>query len=144
MKKNDVIKKGSKFFSDFKSFIAKGNVIDLAVGVIIGNAFGKIVTSIVNDVIMPAIGIISGGINFTNLSYTVKDSTIAYGNLIQNVIDFFIIAACIFVFVKVIERFTKKKQAEVEETIVEEVKKDEHIVLLEEIRDLLKKESEVK
>lgn len=144
MKKNDVIKKGSKFFSDFKSFIAKGNVIDLAVGVIIGNAFGKIVTSIVNDVIMPAIGIISGGINFTNLCYTVKDSTIAYGNLIQNVIDFFIIAACIFVFVKVIERFTKKKQAEVEETIVEEVKKDEHIVLLEEIRDLLKKESEVK
>lgn len=144
MKKNDVIKKGSKFFSDFKSFIAKGNVIDLAIGVIIGNAFGKIVTSIVNDVIMPAIGIISGGINFTNLSYTVKDSTIAYGNLIQNVIDFFIIAACIFVFVKVIERFTKKKQAEVEGTVVEEVKKDEHIVLLEEIRDLLKKESEVK
>lgn len=144
MKRKDVIKTGSKFFSDFKAFIAKGNVIDLAVGVIIGNAFGKIVTSIVNDVIMPAIGIISGGINFTNLSYTVKDSTIAYGNLIQNVIDFFIIAACIFVFVKVIERFTKKKQAEVEETVVEEEKKDEHIILLEEIRDLLKKESEVK
>ena len=141
MKRKYVIKTGSKFFSDFKAFIAKGNVIDLAVGVIIGNAFGKIVTSIVNDVIMPAIGIISGGINFTNLSYTVKESTIAYGNLIQNVIDFFIIAACIFVFVKVIERFTKKKQADVEETVVEEVKKDEHIVLLEEIRDLLKEKS---
>lgn len=143
MKRKDVIKQGSKFFSDFKAFIAKGNVIDLAVGVIIGNAFGKIVTSIVNDVIMPAIGIISGGINFTNLTYSVKDSTIAYGNLIQNVIDFFIIAACIFVFVKIIEKFTKKKKAEEKIEVVEEVKKEEHIVLLEEIRDLLKKESEI-
>lgn len=143
MKRKDVIKQGSKFFSDFKAFIAKGNVIDLAVGVIIGNAFGKIVTSIVNDVIMPAIGIISGGIDFTDLTYSVKDSTIAYGNLIQNIIDFFIIAACIFIFVKIIEKFTKKKKAEEEIKVVEEVKKEEHIVLLEEIRDLLKKESEI-
>ena len=86
---------------EFKEFISKGNVVDLAVGVIIGGAFGKIVTSLVNDIIMPLIGVIIGGINFTNLSIKIGESVIAYGSFIQNIIDFLIIAACIFVFVKV-------------------------------------------
>ena len=85
---------------EFKEFISKGNVVDLAVGVIIGGAFGKIVTSLVNDIIMPLIGVIIGGINFTNLSIKIGESVIAYGSFIQNIIDFLIIAACIFAFVK--------------------------------------------
>ena len=74
---------------EFKKFIARGNVIDLAVGVIMGGAFGKIVTSLVSDILTPAIGIVMGGIDFTGLSFTIKDSVIAYGNFIQNIIDLF-------------------------------------------------------
>ena len=136
VEKKKIVEKGTKTISEFKSFIARGNVIDLAVGVIIGGAFGKIVTSIVNDILMPIIGILIGGIDFTNLSFKVGDATIAYGNFIQNVIDFLIVAACIFFIVKIIERITKKEE-KVEELKVEETK-DEKIVLLEEIRDLLK------
>lgn len=120
---------------EFKQFIARGNVVDLAVGVIIGGAFGKIVTSLVNDIIMPLIGVIIGGINFTGLTLTVGKATIAYGAFIQNVIDFLIIAACIFFFVKFINKLSKPKKE------VKEVKKPDDILLLEEIRDLLKKES---
>ena len=87
---------------EFKEFIARGNVVDLAVGVIIGSAFGKIVTSLVNDIIMPFIGVILGGIDFTNLTLKFKDATIYYGNFIQNIIDFLIVAFCIFIFVKVV------------------------------------------
>ena len=134
--KKEIVKKGSKTLTEFKNFIAKGNVIDLAVGVLIGSAFGKIVTSVVNDILMPLIGIIIGGINFTNLTIEVDDAVISYGTFIQNIIDFLIIAACIFAFVKVVEKFTKKE--EVEEAKEAEEKKDEQIVLLEEIRDLLK------
>lgn len=101
---------------------------------IIGSAFGKIVTSIVNDILMPLIGIIIGGIDFSNLSIKVGESVIKYGTFIQNVIDFFIIAICIFLFVKIVRKFGKKEEVEAE---VEE-KKDEQILLLEEIRDLLK------
>ena len=122
---------------EFKQFIARGNVVDLAVGVIIGGAFGKIVTSLVNDIIMPLIGVIIGGVNFTGLTLTVGNATIAYGAFIQNVIDFLIIAACIFLFVKFINKLTKPKKAEVKEE-VKEVKKADDILLLEEIRDLLK------
>lgn len=135
VEKDEIIKKSRKVFSEFKDFISKGNVIDLAVGVIIGSAFGKIVTSIVEDILMPIIGVIIGGIDFSNLSITVGNAVISYGNFIQNVIDFIIVAICIFFFIKVIEKFNKKKEE------VVEVKKDEQIVLLEQIRDLLQKQS---
>lgn len=135
VEKDEIIKKSRKVFSEFKDFISKGNVIDLAVGVIIGSAFGKIVTSIVEDILMPIIGVIIGGIDFSNLSITVGNAVISYGNFIQNVIDFLIVAICIFFFIKVIEKFNKKKEE------VVEVKKDEQIVLLEQIRDLLQKQS---
>lgn len=118
---------------EFKEFISRGNVIDLAVGVIIGGAFGKIVTSLVNDVIMPLIGIISGGLNFAELSYTVGDATIAYGSFIQSLIDFFIIAICIFAVIKVLNMFKRKKK---EPAAPPEPSKEE--VLLTQIRDLLK------
>lgn len=133
--KKEVIKK-PEAISEFKKFISKGNIIELAVGVIIGSAFGKIVSSLVNDILMPAIGIISGGIDFSGLKFTIKNATINYGMFIQNIIDFLIIAICIFIFVKIIDRITNKKE-EVKE--VKEIKKDEQIILLEEIRDLLKK-----
>ena len=94
---------------EFKKFIARGNVIDLAVGVIMGGAFGKIVTSLVSDILTPAIGIVMGGIDFTGLNITIKDSIISYGNFIQNIIDFLIQAFCIFLFVKLINKFFTKK-----------------------------------
>ena len=142
VKKDEIINKGNKVFSEFKEFIARGNVVDLAVGVIIGSAFGKIVTSMVNDILMPLIGVVSGGIDFTNLSLKIGEATIKYGAFIQNIIDFLIVAICIFFFVKIIKRLTKKKVKKEEK--VEEVKKDEQILLLEEIRDLLKEQKETK
>ena len=137
-KKDTILKKGGKAFDEFKEFIARGNVIDLAVGVIIGSAFGKIVSSIVDDILMPIIGVLIGGVDFTDLSIKVKDATITYGNFIQNVIDFLIIAVCIFFMVKVFEKFTKKQE---EEEAAEEPKKEENTILLEEIRDLLKQKN---
>ena len=136
IKKEELAKKGGKFINEFKEFISKGNVLDLAVGVVIGSAFGKIVTSIVDDIIMPIVGAIIGGIDFTGLSVKIGQANITYGNFVQNVIDFLIVAFCIFVFIKVINKFQRKT----EEEVVEEVKKDEQVVLLEKIRDLLKKE----
>ena len=120
---------------EFKDFINKGNVVDLAVGVIIGTAFSKIVTSLVNDLLMPLIGVIIGGLDFTNLSITIKDATIMYGSFIQNIIDFLIIAFCVFMFVKFINKISRKKEEPKKE---EKPKKDDQIILLEEIRDLLK------
>lgn len=122
---------------EFKKFIARGNVIDLAVGVIIGGAFGKIVTSIVNDVLMPLIGVIIGGIDFTGLSFKIGEAEIKYGNFIQNVIDFLIVAFCIFILVKIVNKLTHK-----EEKKEEAPSKPDDIVLLEEIRDLLREKSE--
>ena len=127
-------------FKEFKKFIARGNVIDLAVGVIMGGAFGKIVTSLVTDILTPAIGIVMGGIDFTGLNLTIKDSIISYGNFIQNIIDFLIQAFCIFIFVKLINKFFTKKEEE--EKTAEPVKTPE-VVLLEEIRDLLKEKNNV-
>lgn len=128
---------------DFKEFALKGNVLDLAVGVIIGGAFGKIVSSLVNDIIMPIIGIILGGINFRNLKYVitpakenVAESAIMYGAFIQSIIDFLIIAFSIFMFIKLIS-MTRKKKAKSEEA-AKPVPPSEDIVLLTEIRDLLK------
>lgn len=131
---------------EFKEFISRGNVMDMAVGVIMGNAFGKIVTSVVNDIIMPLIGVLIGGINFTNLSIEIGNSKIMYGNFIQNVIDFLIIAVCIFIFVKLINKLNNIhiKKKEEEKPKPEKVVKKEEILLLEEIRDLLKKENKIK
>lgn len=129
-----------KLLNEFKEFISKGNVIDMAVGVVIGSAFSKIVTSLVNDIIMPLVGIIIGGLDFTSLSIKIKDSEILYGSFIQNIVDFLIIAACIFTVIKIMNRF--KKQKPVEESAPVETPED--IKLLTEIRDLLKKESKKK
>lgn len=124
-----------KFFDEFKKFIERGNVIDLAVGVLIGGAFSKIVSSLVNDLFMPLVGILIGGHDFTNLTLKVGDAEIRYGSLIQNIVDFLIIAFCIFIFISIINKFFNKK-----EEVKEVTKKSDEVVLLEEIRDLLKKE----
>ena len=123
---------------DFKEFAFKGNVLDMAIGVIIGGAFGKIVTSLVNDLFMPIISLLTGGVSFENLKYVITpakgniaENAIAYGTFIQNVVNFLIIAFSIFMFVKLIEKFKKKEEEKIT------VKADD-IVLLEEIRDLLK------
>ena len=123
---------------EFKEFAMRGNIIDMAVGVIIGGAFGKIVSSLVNDVIMPLIGIITGGIDFTNLKATIGNASITYGNFIQNVVDFLIIAFCIFIMVKTINKISKKKEEKTDN--VPTLTKDQE--LLGEIRDLLKKQNE--
>lgn len=122
---------------EFKKFISRGNVIDLAVGVVVGGAFSKIVSSLVDNIIMPIVGIIIGGIDFTNLSLKIFGIDIKFGLFLQNVVDFFIIAFCIFIVIKLINKFTLKKEVKEEEKVV--VKSDE-VLLLEEIRDLLKKD----
>jgi large conductance mechanosensitive channel len=99
-------------WAEFKKFALKGNVLDLAVAVVIGAAFGKIVSSLVDSSIMPLVGIILGGYDFKGLSVKIGDATVAYGVFIQNVVDFFIVAFAIFLFVKGIERFKKKKEEE--------------------------------
>lgn len=126
---------------EFKEFALKGNVIDLAVGVIIGGAFGKIVTSLVNDVLMPILGVLIGGINFTDLKYVIKPANgdlaevaILYGAFIQSIIDFLIIAFSIFLFIKLLTSRKKDKS----ENISAPVEPAKEVLLLEEIRDLLK------
>ncbi len=131
------LKKMKKEANEFKKFISRGNVVDMAIGVIIGGAFGKIVTSLVNDIITPLIGVIIGGLDFSNLSWQIKDSKIAYGSFIQTIIDFLIIAICIFTTVRL---FEKLKHEEKKEKAEEPPKKSEEVQLLEEIRDLLKNE----
>lgn len=125
-----------KTIAEFKAFIAKGNIVDMAVGVIIGGAFGKIVSSVVSDLFMPLVGLLLGGVNFSGLSITLGDATIRYGAFLQNIVDFLIIALCMFLVVKAAAKLTAlhKKGEAVE---AEPVKSDE-VVLLEEIRDLLK------
>ena len=140
MKKYDKVdvSKKLKYFrkgaSDFKEFISRGNVVDMAVGVIIGGSFAKIVSSLVNDVLMPFVGILLGGIDFSNLSFIIGDAKILYGSFIQTIIDFLIIAFCIFVIIKLFERFKSKKE------VVSDDKKSDEVLILEEIRDLLKKD----
>ena len=129
-----------KIIEEFKKFISKGNVMDLAVGVIIGGAFQKIVTSLVNDIIMPIIGIIIGGHDFTSLTIKFKDATIYYGTFLQNILDFLIVSFCIFIVIKIFNTIKdtadkKKKESKKEEIIV---KKSNEEMLLEEIRDLIK------
>lgn len=139
-----------KFFNEFKEFAMKGNVVDMAVGVIIGGAFGKIVSSLVNDVIMPIITMLTGAADFTDLSIVLRkpivDATgktvsegilLKYGSFLQNVIDFLIIALVIFMMLKVINKLAQlRKKAEIEEAVEEKGPTTEEI--LSEIRDLLK------
>lgn len=127
---------------EFKAFISKGNVLDLAIGVIIGAAFGKIVSSLVNDVIMPIIGLILGNINFKELKIVLKEanndipaSTLNYGLFIQNIIDFLIIAFIIFLFVKLYSK-TKKEDKKEPKQEIPTLTKDQELLI--EIRDLLK------
>jgi len=120
---------------EFKEFALKGNVIDLAVAVVIGAAFGKIVTSLVTDIIMPVVAFLTSGVNFTKMQATFGEVTITYGNFIQSVVDFVIVAFCIFIAVKLINK-TKKKEAA--ETAAAEPPKPTEQELLAEIRDLLK------
>lgn len=139
----------SKFLNEFREFAVKGNAVDMAVGVIIGGAFGKIVSSIVNDVIMPPIGWLIGGVNFTDLKVTLPavsigketmtTATINYGNFIQTLIDFTIIALCVFLLVKGINKFARKKTAGPQAPPAPPKPSAEE-KLLAEIRDLLKKE----
>ena len=126
---------------EFRTFIARGNVLDLAVGVVVGGAFSKIVTSLVDDVIMPLVGLLLGGLDFSSLSIQVGKAKM-YGSFIQNVVDFLIVAFCIFLMVKTVNKLTKKLEAKKEkEKKAEEAKKAENIILLEEIRDLLKEKN---
>ena len=134
-KKNPKVK---KFFDEFHEFIKRGNVVDLAVAVVVGGAFSTIVTSLVNDIIMPLIGIIIGGINFSSLSLTLGEATINYGKFIQNIINFLIIAFVIFLVLRCVNQIFKKN---VNKKEPEKPKKSDEVYLLEEIRDLLKKEN---
>lgn len=147
----------SSIISEFKAFAVKGNAVDMAVGVIIGGAFGKIVTSIVNDMIMPPIGWLIGGVNFSDLKLelpaveiageTMQAATINYGAFIQTIIDFVIIAFCVFMLVKGINKLSAISKKEEEKKKKEEAKKPaapvepqptKEELLLAEIRDLLK------
>lgn len=134
-----------KFFNEFKEFISKGNVIDLAVGVVIGNAFSKIVSSLVDNIMMPLVGLLLGGVDFSGLSIKFQGASIKYGLFIQNIVDFLIVAFCIFTVIKVMNSFDKKvkdklkkEEEKKEEKKEPELTKDQE--LLVEIRDLLKKQ----
>ncbi len=139
----------SNFLKDFKDFAMKGNVIDMAVGVIIGAAFGKIVSSLVDDIIMPLVGVATGGINFTDYKWViqpeVKDAageiiaplvSLSWGNWVQTVVNFLIVAFCIFVMIRFISNLRKKKEAEPAAAAPAGPTKEE--ALLAEIRDILK------
>ena len=131
-----------KFLDDFKKFALKGNVVDLAVGVVIGGAFGKIVTSLVNDIIMPLLSLITGKIDLSEVGAELTRNAegeqviLKYGAFIQNIIDFLIIALSIFVVIKVMSKFKKKEEEKPVEVV--EVKPSEEVLLLSDIRDLLK------
>lgn len=143
-----------KWMSEFKEFAFKGNVLDMSIGVIIGGAFGKIVTSLVNDIFMPVLGLLTGGVHFGSLKWVMspaqideagnvikEESALLYGSFIQNIIDFLIIAICIFFMIKAIATISNKlrRQEEVKEEAEEEAAAPSNEeVLLTEIRDLLK------
>ena len=132
-----------KFLEEFKKFITRGNVIDLAVGVIIGTAFTSIVNSLVKDVVMPAVGILLGGQSFKNLKYvitpateTTAESAILYGNFIQSIVSFLVVAFVVFLMVKFINKIYKKKEVAKPAPVT-----PADVVLLQEIRDLLKEQA---
>lgn len=140
---------------EFKEFAMRGNVVDMAVGVIVGGAFGKIVTSLVNDIIMPGIGVITGGANFTEFKFVLQpeqvdgvtkevitpEVAITWGSFVQTVFDFLIIAFCIFIAIKVMNKFIRNKKAEEAQTPATPPEPTKEEVLLTEIRDLLKQQS---
>ena len=135
-----------KFFEEFKKFISRGNVVDMAVGVVIGTAFTKIVNSLVTNIITPAISILTGKVNVATLAYKINEGaeneiSIAYGEFLQAIIDFLLIAFSVFCVIKIINTVKDKfqKPEEVVEITVEEPKPSEEVLLLTEIRDLLKK-----
>lgn len=140
-----------KFISDFKDFALKGNVMDMAVGVIIGAAFGKIVSSLVDDIIMPVMGYLTGGVNFSEFKYVitpgVTDGTevitpevaVTWGAFVQNIVDFIIIAFCIFLAIKFIQRLRRKKEEEVAPAAPAGPTQEE---LLTQIRDILAKQNQ--
>ena len=132
--------------NEFKKFISKGNVVDLAVGVISGGAFGKIVSSLVNDILMPIIGVLIGGIDFSSLSIKVGKANIAYGMFIQNIIDFLIIAFCVFIFVKLVNKLSNLTKKEKEEEKITETELSVLKEIREELRDnkITKKETKNK
>ena len=141
----------STFLQDFKAFAMKGNVIDMAVGVIIGGAFGKIVSSVVADVIMPPLGLLVGGVNFTDLKWVMKPAevvdgkeiaavTLNYGNFLQATFDFLIIAFSILLFIRLLTKLTTKKEAAAPATPPAPPAPTKEEVLLTEIRDLLKEQ----
>jgi large conductance mechanosensitive channel len=125
------------FIEEFKAFAMKGNVVDLAVAVIIGAAFGKIVSSLVDNIVMPLVGILLGGIDLTSFTAEVGEATIAYGIFLQSVIDFLIIALAIFVAIKAMQRLERKEAEKPEEEKVAEP--SEEVKLLREIRDGLRR-----
>ena len=133
--------KNKGFWSEFKTFIARGNVMDLAVGVIVGTAFTGIVTSLTNNILMPIIGVVIGGFDFSKLALNItvwgREVALNYGLFIQSTVDFLLTALCIFIIIKIMNKFTAKKEEEKKEEVKEPVKSDE-VKLLEEIRDLLK------
>ncbi len=128
--------KGKGLIAEFKEFIARGNVLDMAVGIIIGSAFTAIVTSLVNDIFTPLIGLIFGGIDFSGIAITLGDARIGIGLFIQAVINFLLIAVVVFLIVKAVNVFHRKKDAKPEPEPEPEV--DPSVELLTEIRDLLK------
>ncbi|MCC8072123.1 MAG: large-conductance mechanosensitive channel protein MscL [Bacteroidales bacterium] len=145
----------AKFFQEFKEFAMRGNVVDMAVGVVIGAAFGKIVSSLVDDLIMPLVGVATGGMNFTDYKLVIQHAvmngtevikpevTLNWGSWIQTVVDFIIVAFCIFVMIKFINQLKRKKEeAPAEPAPAPEPTKEE--VLLTEIRDLLKQQAQDK
>ena len=123
------------FIKEFKEFAMKGNVMDMAVGVIIGGAFGKIVSSLVDDILMPLIGVVTGGVDFTGLIAKVGDAEVKYGVFIQNIIDFLIVAFCIFLMIKAMNQLNRKKEEPEAPAAPAGPTQEE---LLAEIRDLLK------
>lgn len=134
----------SSFIQEFKEFAMRGNVMDMAVGVIIGGAFGKIVSSLVDDVLMPLVGMVTGNVDFTTLSFQIGEgegaAVLKYGNFIQNTIDFLIVAFCIFCMIKAINAATKKKEEPAPAPApAPEPEPSKEEVLLTEIRDLLAK-----
>jgi len=134
------LKKVNPILKEFREFVNRGNVLDLAVGVIVGGAFNKIISSLVNDLVMPIVGLVLGGIDFTHLELTIPNffginsaAHIRYGTFIQNVVNFIIVAFCIFIFVRFINKFSAKKESTKPTT-------DEKILtVLQEIRDQRKK-----
>lgn len=136
-KKAEIAQKGKGFIGEFKTFITRGNVLDLSVGIIVGGAFTAIVTALTNNILMPVIGVVLGGVDFSTLAITFKGASIGYGAFIQAVFNFFLIALTVFLLVKGINIITRKKEEK-----KEPLKTSDEIIILTEIRDLLKMQQE--